>query len=142
MRYALFFLACVVATPVCSQIIRCQTPSGVVYQQSACQGGQKVNTSGAGVADPGSRATQTWKHEIALIERKERGEKAIAEGKVFVGMTKDEVIKSWGTPTRVNKTTTSGGSTEQWVYYGRGGSGSDQYVYVDNGVVRTVQSRE
>jgi hypothetical protein len=55
-------------------------------------------------------------------------------GGVRVGMSKDDVIKScWGQPTRVNKTTTAAGTTEQWVF-GR------SYVYFNAaGQVYAVQ---
>jgi hypothetical protein len=40
----------------------------------------------------------------------------ISEGKVLIGMTKEMCRLAWGDPNRVNKTTTSSGTIEQWVY--------------------------
>jgi len=51
-----------------------------------------------------------------------------------IGMTANEVSNSqWGKPTKVNKTTTAYGVTEQWVY------SSGKYVYLDNGIVTAIQ---
>lgn len=64
--------------------------------------------------------------------------KSISERKVFVGMGKIELIYSWGEPNDVNKTTYSGGTSEQWVYgnpiY------SANYVYLDNDIVTSMQN--
>lgn len=52
-----------------------------------------------------------------------------------IGMTTDEVLSSkWGKPNKKNVTTTASGTSEQWIYdyYG--------YVYLDNGVVTTIQT--
>lgn len=52
-----------------------------------------------------------------------------------IGMTKEEVKNStWGTPKDINKTTTSKGTKEQWVY--------DNYKYIyfnEDGYVTTIQ---
>ncbi|AYV67628.1 hypothetical protein C2I06_12540 [Niallia circulans] len=49
-------------------------------------------------------------------------------------MTSDEVRNStWGEPMDINKTTTSSGIHEQWVYYG------NRYIYLDNGIVTAIQ---
>ena len=54
--------------------------------------------------------------------------------KPSIGMTKEEVEKStWGTPKKVNKTTYSWGTTEQWVY------DNFRYVYFQNGIVSAIQ---
>lgn len=58
----------------------------------------------------------------------------------YIGMPKEELEKSlWGTPKKVNTTTTAGGTTEQWIYdrpYN-----NKAYVYVTNGIVTTIQKR-
>ena len=63
---------------------------------------------------------------------------AIAKGKVAIGMTSEQVIRSWGRPTKVNKTITAQSDNEQWVY--DRGRFRAQYVYLENGIVRSVQS--
>lgn len=51
-----------------------------------------------------------------------------------IGMTAAEVVKtSWGRPNDINRTTTASNIHEQWVYYG------GRYVYLDNGIVTTIQ---
>lgn len=52
---------------------------------------------------------------------------------VRIGMTAEMVRLSWGSPTRVNSTVLPSGRREQWVY-------SDDYVYLDNGVVAAIQT--
>jgi hypothetical protein len=56
------------------------------------------------------------------------------KGGVRVGMTAAQVRAScWGSPRTINKTTTASGTREQWVY------GGNNYVYLDNGVVTSIQ---
>jgi tetratricopeptide (TPR) repeat protein len=51
-----------------------------------------------------------------------------------IGMTADEVRNSsWGSPLKINRTTTAYGVSEQWVY-------SDyRYIYLDDGIVTAIQ---
>lgn len=61
----------------------------------------------------------------------------IKEQKVSIGMTKEQVLLSWGKPDDINKTILTNLMSEQWVYgdplYGA------QYVYFDNDVVTALQ---
>lgn len=51
-----------------------------------------------------------------------------------IGMTAEEVKAStWGEPEKVNTTTYSWGTSEQWVYSGY------RYIYLDNGIVTAIQ---
>lgn len=59
---------------------------------------------------------------------------------VSVGMVSDAVLNAWGKPNAVNKTQMAHGTTEQWVYYR--GRYKRQYVYLLNGVVRSIQTQE
>ena len=65
---------------------------------------------------------------------------AIATQRVLIGMTSAQARRSWGEPTKINVSTGSYGTNEQWVY-DRGGHRA-QYVYVQNGVVTSIQSPE
>lgn len=58
--------------------------------------------------------------------------KAVRNNQIVMGMTKSDVIKSWGSPDHINETVTNAGSSQQWVYFTPNGR---QYVYVTNGVV-------
>ena len=54
---------------------------------------------------------------------------------VRVGMTMNDVLlSSWGRPENVNKTVTTRGTSEQWIYRG------NQYLYFDNGVLTAIQT--
>lgn len=59
---------------------------------------------------------------------------AIEQEKVFVGMTAEQAIMSWGEPTSINTTTTGGGNHEQWVYKYHG------YLYFDNKILTSIQN--
>jgi len=65
---------------------------------------------------------------------------AIAERKIFVGMTAADARQSWGAPNKINTSIGSYGRHEQWVY--DLGRSKAQYVYVENGVVTSMQSPE
>ena len=55
---------------------------------------------------------------------------------VSLGMTVDDVLaSSWGKPEHVNRTTTAGGTREQWVY-----PGHHSYLYFTDGVLTTIQN--
>ena len=58
-------------------------------------------------------------------------EDAVQHNLLMVGMTADQVRRSWGSPYKINRTAVSGVVTEQWCY-SRGGSA---YAYLDNGVL-------
>ncbi|MCF8275688.1 MAG: DUF2845 domain-containing protein [Flavobacteriales bacterium] len=57
----------------------------------------------------------------------------IYEGKVFIGMSKDEAEESWGKPNDINRTITENLVSEQWVYP------NGQYLYFENGVLTAIQ---
>jgi len=57
----------------------------------------------------------------------------IQNGKVRIGMTKQECELSWGKPTNINKTTTENIVSEQWVYY-------SSYLYFKSGILKTIQN--
>ncbi len=80
--------------------------------------------------------------EAAIAERKVRfvkkygasaGEK-IAKGLIWIGMTEEMLIDSWGRPNDINTTTTRYSVKKQYVYSNR------QYVYVENGIVDAWQN--
>jgi hypothetical protein len=59
---------------------------------------------------------------------------AIENEKIFVGMTKAQVMMSWGEPSSSNQTVTGTGKTEQWVYSDR------RYVYFNGDVMIGAQN--
>ena len=63
-------------------------------------------------------------------------QKTIKEKKVSVGMTKEQVLLSWGKPKEVNSDSNKYGTSEQWVYSVWGGN----YLYFDNGTLSSIQT--
>jgi len=57
--------------------------------------------------------------------------KRIAEGKLWLGMTVEMTLESWGIPYRVNRSNGSWGKREQWIY-------SEAYLYFENGVLSEI----
>lgn len=112
----------VLALPVgatAQQLYRC----GSTYQDAPCPGGTALNIRNEPAA-PDS-------HERRVL-------RAIGLREVFPGMTADEVVRSWGKPDKINRTVVDGSVSEQWVYERT--RRIAQYLYVDNGVLRAVQS--
>jgi hypothetical protein len=77
---------------------------------------------------------------LAQQERLERESKAwreelIKNHKVWVGMTKAQLLQSWGEPEWGNQTVTAAGTRDQWHYKHR----AFPYVYLDNDVVTALQ---
>ena len=64
---------------------------------------------------------------------------AVRDEKVFIGMPSSFVLLSWGEPSKVNRTSTAHGSSEQWVYR-RGGGIEASFVYIEGGVATTIQN--
>ena len=106
-----------------AQAYKCTIDGKPVFQQVPCDGGVKLTVPKP--PDPESREAKVGS--------------AIARGKVFVGMTSEEVIRSWGKPDRINRTVTARTITEQWIY--ENDSISDrQYLYMEDGVLRSAQT--
>ena len=69
----------------------------------------------------------------AEADNKEK-EKRKTEG-VYIGMTKQQVLDSmWGSPEKINTTTTKYGVSEQWVYP------NYNYLYFENGILTAIQN--
>jgi hypothetical protein len=121
-----------------AQPFKCTVSGRVVYQQVPCDGGSKVNTSGAGQGDPSSRAAIQARQEVLEVQRKDQIDQAVLSRRIFIGMLAEDVVRSWGRPSKINKTLTVSGLREQWVYLG-GKAGPRMQVYVEDGVVQAVQ---
>jgi hypothetical protein len=104
---------------------KCTAPDGKVqFQDAPCAGKGEAIT-----VRPASGSKSSVTPEAA---------NAIATQDVFVGMTAAEVRRSWGAPHKINATVTGSGTSQQWVY--RRERNQAQYIYLDNGVVRSIQS--
>lgn len=63
----------------------------------------------------------------------EKVKKLVEEGKIALGMNKQEVIASIGRPNDINKTVGIWGVHEQWIY------GDRRYLYFENGILTAWQ---
>lgn len=108
-----------------AQAYKCMVDGAPVFQQVPCQGGVKLNVPPA--PDPESREGR-----VAV---------AIAKKRVFIGMTDQEIVRSWGKPDKINRSISARNVNEQWIY-SRDDIGRSQYLYVENGVLRSIQSPE
>lgn len=61
--------------------------------------------------------------------------KLIAERKIAIGMSEAALVRSWGKPTKINR---SAFGADQWIY--ERDAASSQYVYVENSVVTNWQN--
>lgn len=52
---------------------------------------------------------------------------------VWIGMTEEMLIESWGTPIEVNRTITANRVNKQFIY------SNSRYVYTDDGIVTAIQ---
>ncbi len=59
---------------------------------------------------------------------------AISRKAVILGMTKANVLKSWGKPSDINRSVSNYGVSEQWVYGSYG-----TYLYFDDGILTSFQ---
>lgn len=62
-------------------------------------------------------------------------ESAIEAHELIIGMTDEQVLRSWGSPQKVNQTVTKRGNHDQWCY----GTRERDFLYFDNGVLSTMQ---
>lgn len=60
---------------------------------------------------------------------------SIIQSKIKVGFNKTELILAWDEPRKINTTLTNNVETEQYVY-------KDQYVYLTNNIITSIQSSE
>lgn len=102
----------------------------------------RINDSIADAMLKKIKADNKARIENNLQERREKfikkygpeiGEK-ISKRNIWIGMTEEMLIDSWGRPEKVNNTVTRYGTRKQYVY------SSSQYVYVENGMVDAWQN--
>jgi hypothetical protein len=104
-------------------------------QEQAAEGRiERIRGLRQGTCTPPARAVRNrvrrnpdWSDEIIAVT---------ACSRVRIGMTREQAIAAWGRPRDINRTSSSYGVHEQWVY-GEYGSG---YLYFEDGVLTTVQN--
>lgn len=60
----------------------------------------------------------------------------VAAHQLAIGMSAAQCEVSWGKPDKVNRTTTAGGTHEQWCY----GSFCESALYLENGLLTAIQN--
>lgn len=123
MKFAGVFVVLLCPALVMAQAYKCMVDGQTVFQQIPCEGGVKLNV-------PSPPNPKTREGRVAL---------AIERGQVFIGMTEEEVVASWGRPSKINRSQTARSISEQWIYR-RASIGDDQYLYLENGVLRSIQT--
>ncbi len=117
----LIFALLVTSTAAFGEMYKCRIGDAAVYQETPCKGGKKVDLP-----------------EAPVNSRDSQIENAISLREVMIGMTREQATRAWGKPTKINKTLSATYSSEQWIYE-RGAIGRTQYLYFDNGVLRSMQ---
>lgn len=69
-------------------------------------------------------------------EKQERFRLMMMRNQIAVGMTQDQVRRSWGSPCRTSTTTRENSVSVQWVYCRR--DTRDDYVHFYNGIVSSI----
>jgi hypothetical protein len=81
--------------------------------------GIRITVSRGGEA-PEERPKSVVERRAEEEQRKALIQQAALNHKIVVGMTKDQVLESWGRPTRVAKSASPSGLSETWWYYPNG----------------------
>jgi hypothetical protein len=76
---------------------------------------------------------QEQRIRLEVANEQKENEESANKGILRIGMTADQCRTAWGYPEHVNRTRRAEGVHEQWVYDG------DHYLYLDNGVLRSIQ---
>ena len=126
-RSAAYICALCLGTNQAWAINKCTDKDGrLSYQETPC--------------DPAAKHSEALKIQESppTTPFEAKASAAIARGRIMVGMTASQVRRSWGSPSKVNRSVGSYGTHEQWVY--DRGIAKSQYVYLENGVVSSIQS--
>lgn len=122
MKQMLVLAALCCALPAAAQVYKCKDGATTVFASQPCgPGAQAIDVRPAS-------GPQAQPIPDSQIYRRARDLK--------IGMSADDARKIWGKPRNVNRSTTSAGIREQWVYgYGY----KNEYLYFENGALVTIQ---
>lgn len=138
MTLALVGLICATSA-VAQGVYKCAGANGqTTFQQAPCAagGGTKVDVR-VNVMEGRPAGDRQVRSDA---ERNTRMRSLINQRRIAIGMTEDELVQSWGNPAKINSDLYAGGRvSKQWIY--QRGSGGDQYVYTDGGLVTAIQDR-
>lgn len=139
-KIALIALCIWVASPVWA-INKCTVDGKTVFQDTPCAGKGEALTvrpaSGHSNASTVESAAKT-KRDIASIEWRSKINAAISRSEPLVGMTRAELDKAMGTPTKLNANNYDGRLKDQIIY---DRPRQSWYVYTEDGVVTSIQHR-
>lgn len=124
-----------------AEVYKCKNPDGsFAFQETPCSGkeGEKVKIWSAPTTEQTEQQLNYYQRQKVRLDIKREFDYAIASHEIKLGMTEEMVIQSWGNPAKVNTTVHNGGKSEQWVY--RRGKVKSDYVYLENGIVTSVQT--
>lgn len=125
-------------TPPCSGVKSSgYTVEGVTYGPSHLKGGYVLKFDNGKTGWMSDTEVLVSLSESEHAERVKEKADCDRRGGVSVGMTRAQVYAScWGKPQTINKTVGSYGTHEQLVY------GGSNYLYLENGIVRSIQTSE
>lgn len=112
-----------------AEVYQCKVGGNLVFQDKPCKGSKEE-------ANAIREKQNAYKNAQAKRDQEDREWKNTPSPKI--GMTANQARDSkWGDPDKINKTTTSKGIKEQWVYR-RSYQGS-KYLYFENGILTAIQ---
>lgn len=79
------------------------------------------------------KRTKDWENSMIRKYGRTNGN-LIIQGKVKLGFSKEMCKEAWGEPERINKSTGSWGTHEQWIY------GLGSYLYFENGKLTSIDN--
>jgi len=135
MRQLMFVLLLIAIPGVAAAAYKCDNGGQIVYSDAPC--GKVVGTLKQAPA-PSALDQARALAELSSMRQRNTFDADIERHRVRIGMSANDVIASWGSPTKINTTVTPGLESQQWVY--RKGPGVTQYVYIDNGRVKAISS--
>ena len=137
---AIFLMLALAVSPAWA-INKCTVDGRTIFQDAPCMGQGEVldvrPASGHSNASSAASAART-KVEIAKIEWRSQVNAAIARSEPLVGMTRTELDKAMGAPTKVNADN-YGGLLKDQIIYDR--PRQSWYVYTEDGIVTSIQHR-
>ncbi|MDA3971632.1 MAG: hypothetical protein PF442_09805 [Desulfobulbaceae bacterium] len=93
----------------------------------------RINDTDNNLLKPFSENWYLEDPQVLFVSWGKKVMESIESKKIFAGMTKEQVLLSWGEPKKRNTSVGSWGVHEQWVY-------GSQYLYFKNGVLSSYQT--
>jgi hypothetical protein len=121
-KYFLIFILFICIISVVSEYNKNNTPVNITKSKVINEDTIKLSKIGESI----KKKHPSWENDIC---------NTIAEKKVQIGMTSNQVISSWGKPEKNNRTVGSWGTHEQWVY-------GNTYLYFENGIFTSFQDEK